>query len=70
MVQLSTHLVVQSIQQGLSCQHRAWIALYSLQNGATDRNLVLLQNRVTEADLREHQASWYRLRAAPALRKG
>lgn len=69
MVHLSTHPTAQSIQQGLSCQHRAWIALYSLQNGAADRHLVLLQNRVTEADLREHQESWYRLRTAPALRK-
>lgn len=70
MVQLATLSVLQGPQPGLSRQHRAWIALYSLQNGAADRRLVLRQNQVTESDLCEHQESWVQLRAAPAMRKG
>lgn len=62
MVQFSTHSIPLSSKPGLSCQHRAWVALYSLQNSSTDRNMVLLQNNVTETDLLDHLASWHRLR--------
>lgn len=62
MVQFSTHPISLGVKSGLPRQHRAWVALYSLQNSSADRNTVLLQNNVTETDLLEHLASWHRLR--------
>ncbi|RSK33128.1 hypothetical protein [Hymenobacter metallilatus] len=45
----------------LSRQHRAWIALYSLQMATSHRNQVLAQNNVTESDLVEYQESWVKM---------
>lgn len=41
--------------------HRALITLSALQLGQGPRAVVLKNNQVTEADLREHYASWQRL---------
>ncbi|RFP66672.1 hypothetical protein D0N36_02945 [Hymenobacter lapidiphilus] len=46
---------------GLSCKHRAWVALYSLENPAFDRRQILCENDVTEADLVRHMESWMQL---------
>ena len=47
--------------RGLSRKHRAWVALYSLENPAFDRRQILRQNDVTEADLVDHLESWMQL---------
>ncbi|SDY65511.1 hypothetical protein [Hymenobacter psychrophilus] len=47
---------------GLSRKHRAWVALYSLENPAFDRRQVLRENDVTESDLVHHTESWMQLR--------
>lgn len=62
MVKISTLAVLPLAPSGLSRQHRAWVALYSLHNDVTDRQQVLLQNNITEADLVEHSESWQQLR--------
>lgn len=49
-------------QPPLSRKHRAWIALYALEDGAQNRPAVLRTNDVTEADLAEFEESWLRLR--------
>ena len=41
--------------------HRALITLSALQLGQGPRAVVLKNNQVTEADLREHYAHWQRL---------
>jgi hypothetical protein len=41
--------------------HRALITLSALQLGQGPRAVVLKNNQVTEADLREHYAYWQRL---------
>ena len=46
---------------GLSRKHRAWVALYSLENPAFDRRQILRENDVTEADLVRHMESWMQL---------
>lgn len=45
----------------LSTLHRALITLSALQLGQGPRAVVLKNNQVTEADLREHLAYWQRL---------
>lgn len=45
----------------LSTLHRALITLSALQLGQGPRAVVLKNNQVTEADLREHYAHWQRL---------
>jgi hypothetical protein len=45
----------------LSTLHRALITLSALQLGQGPRAVVLKNNQVTEADLREHYAQWQRL---------
>ncbi|MCA8830391.1 hypothetical protein [Hymenobacter pini] len=50
-----------SASSTLPRQHRAWIALYSLQLVPGQRNQVLAQNNVTEADLQEYQESWFKM---------
>lgn len=50
----------------LSRRHRAWIALYSLDTLHCDREAILRQNNVTEADLQEFFESWFQLRNRPA----
>ncbi|WBO86174.1 hypothetical protein [Hymenobacter yonginensis] len=54
---------------GLSRQHRAWVALYSLQTSFLSRRDVLAQNNVTEADLAAHTPGWLRLQERIALRR-
>ena len=51
-----------AVPASLNRQHRAWIALYSLDSGQQDRATVLAQNNVTEADLTEFFESWFQLR--------
>lgn len=46
----------------LSTLHRALITLSALQLGQGPRAVVLKNNQVTEADLREYYAHWQRLR--------
>lgn len=46
----------------LSRRQRTWIALYSLDVGHRDRDEVLRQNNVTEADLIEFEESWLQMR--------
>ncbi|MET4105904.1 hypothetical protein [Hymenobacter sp. UYP22] len=50
-----------STSSSLSRQHRAWIALYSLQIASSKRNEVLEQNNITESDLTEYQESWFKM---------
>jgi hypothetical protein len=45
----------------LSTLHRALITLSALQLGQGPRAVVLKNNQVTEADLKEHYAHWQRL---------
>lgn len=52
----------------LTRQQRAWVALYSLSTGCTNRAEILEQNAVTEADLTEFIDSWLRLRSRTAMR--
>ncbi|MBX0289545.1 hypothetical protein K3G63_03800 [Hymenobacter sp. HSC-4F20] len=52
----------------LTRQQRAWVALYSLSAGRSDRSEILRQNAVTEADLAEFIDSWLRLRSRTAMR--
>lgn len=47
---------------GLSREHRTWIALYALDSGKWSMADALRLNDVTEADLSEFEASWLRLR--------
>lgn len=51
---------------GLSRRHRTWIALYTLDAMHCDRDAVLRENNVTEADLTEFFESWFQLRNRPA----
>lgn len=50
-----------SASSSLSRQHRAWIALYSLQMASWKRNEVLEQNNITESDLTHYQESWFKM---------
>ena len=50
----------------LSRQHRAWIALYSLDSYHRKREEVLRINDITEDDLQEFEESWLKLRCRPA----
>ncbi|MBD2716640.1 hypothetical protein KBK19_16470 [Microvirga sp. STR05] len=50
----------------LSRQHRAWIALYSLDSYHRKREEVLRVNDITEEDLQEFEESWLKLRCRPA----
>jgi len=51
---------------GLSRQHRAWIALYSLElNEQTCANILQL-NQVTEEDLTVFRPSWLKMRRSSA----
>ncbi|MCB2410562.1 hypothetical protein [Hymenobacter lucidus] len=43
-------------------KHRAWIALYALEDCEQNRAAILRVNDVTEADLAEFEESWLRLR--------
>lgn len=43
-------------------KHRAWIALYALEDCEQNRATILRVNDVTEADLVEFEESWLRLR--------
>jgi hypothetical protein len=45
----------------LSTLHRAFVTLSALNLGIGPRAVVLKNNRVTEADLREHFEDWKRL---------
>jgi hypothetical protein len=45
----------------LSTLHRAFVTLSALHLGIGPRSVVLKNNRVTEADLREHFEGWKRL---------
>lgn len=45
----------------ISRKHRAWVALYSLENPALDRRQILRENDVTEADLVRYLESWMQL---------
>lgn len=60
---------VSSPNVGLSRQHRAWVALYSLQTGFLSRREVLAQNNVTEDDLAANRSGWLRLQEQNALRR-
>lgn len=51
-----------AVPVSLNRQHRAWIALYSLDSSLQDRATVLEQNNVTEADLSEFFESWFQFR--------
>jgi len=54
----------------LSRQHRAWIALYSLDSRHYNRrytqDYVLSVNNVTPEDLAEFEDSWLKLRCQPS----
>jgi hypothetical protein len=54
---------------GLSRQHRAWVALYSLRGNFSSRQEVLAQNDVTEADLAAYVSGWLRLQEQYTLRR-
>lgn len=54
---------------GLSRQHRAWVALYSLKLTFLSRREVLAQNDITEADLATYTAGWLRLQQYCTLRR-
>jgi hypothetical protein len=70
MVHFSTHSGLSRSRTSLSRQHRAWIALYSLQNADVDRNQVLIQNNVTEKDLLDYWESWQQMRLSSPLHHG
>ncbi|MBT9394203.1 hypothetical protein KLP40_13605 [Hymenobacter sp. NST-14] len=53
----------------LSREHRTWIALYCLQSNFPDRQQVLVQNDVTEDDLRQYTPGWLLLRHRHQLRR-
>lgn len=57
---------ISSPSSSLSRQHRAWIALYSLDSYHRKREEVLRLNDVTEEDLQEFEESWLKLRCRPA----
>lgn len=54
---------------GMSRQHRAWVALYSLQIGLLSRNEVLAHYNVTETDLVDYLDSWLYLKVKHQLRQ-
>jgi hypothetical protein len=43
-------------------KHRAWIALYALEDSEHNRAEIMRINDVTEADLAEFEEGWLRLR--------
>lgn len=47
---------------GLSRQHRAWVALYSLEANEQTRAHILRVNEVTEDDLIAFRPSWLKMR--------
>jgi hypothetical protein len=56
-----------SLPSSLSRQHRAWIALYTLDAMHCDREAVLRENGITDADLTEFFESWFQLRNRPTV---
>lgn len=61
--------IISAPAAGLSRQHRAWVALYSLKTDFLSRREVLAQNDVTEADLAAHMSGWLRLQVQHTLRR-
>lgn len=55
------------LPQLLPRKHRAWVALYSIENSQYENKAEVLQkNDLIEADLTEFEESWLRLRGRPA----